>query len=185
MDFASYQKLIEQNKKGGDENVCARFYDKAVKTEQTSRNGMPVFKTVCYCEIRIRDNTTEIYDQPADEDKKKRFPIEYARYQLSKKQAENGTPLEQFAFLTAAEIETCRYRGILTIEKLSELTTEQATKLGVSDVVSKAKLFIEGNSKIKKIMDAVQTEKALKAEIKLLKDENAKLKQKLKGRKKA
>ena len=108
MDFEAYQKLIEQSKYKNEDNIVARFYDRAVKTGITDKTGLPEFKTVCYCEIRIRDNTTEVYDQPADNEKCARFPAEYARYKLSKKQAKTGMPLEQVAFLTAAEIETCK-----------------------------------------------------------------------------
>ena len=91
MDFAMFEKFA--NNSGSEEGVAARFYDRAVKTGEVGENGLPKFKLVCFCEIRIKDNTSEIYDQPASEEKIRRFPAEYARYQLGKKQVVDGTPL--------------------------------------------------------------------------------------------
>ena len=95
MDFAIYQNLINQNKHRQDNSLSVRFYDKSIKTDKLNDNGIPVFKSVCYCEIRIKDNTTEIYDQPATKDKIERFPIEYARYQMMKEKTIRGTALLQ------------------------------------------------------------------------------------------
>lgn len=153
MDFATYQNLIEQNKSRRCDSLVARFYDRPVKTEDFDANGMPVFKTVCYCEIRIKDNTTEVFDQPATEEKIARFPVEYARYQLSRKQIENGTPLEQFAFLTLSEIEACKYRGIFTIEALADLSDSHARDLGITEERLLAQRFLAGNRKIKQALD--------------------------------
>ena len=61
MDFAMFEKFA--NNSGSEEGVAARFYDRAVKTGEVGENGLPKFKLVCFCEIRIKDNTSEIYDQ--------------------------------------------------------------------------------------------------------------------------
>lgn len=184
MDFEAYQKLIEQNKHKNEDNIAARFYDKVIKTGITDKTGLPEFKTVCYCEIRIRDNTTEIYDQPADDEKYARFPAEYARYKLSKKQAGTGMPLEQVAFLTAAEIESCKYRGILTVEDLAAAGNDHAADLGLSAEAAKARLFVENNSKIKQGIDTMRSIKEYQNRIKVLEEEISRLKQAKKGRKK-
>ena len=78
MDFTTFEKVASG--KNSEEGIVARFYDRAVKTGVLSADGLPKFKNVCFCEVRIKDNMSEIYDQPADEDKIKRFPVEYARY---------------------------------------------------------------------------------------------------------
>lgn len=184
MDFAAYQRLIEQNKHKSEDNVFARFYDRVVKTDEITKTGLPVFKTVCYCEIRIKDNTTEIYDQPATEEKYKRFPIEYAQYQLSRKKAEKGTPLEQFAFLTAAEIVSCKYRGIFTVEDLAALDIEHAKELGLIKESTQARLFMGKSSEIKQSIDAAQLIESYKNKIAELEAEIESLKKAKKGRKK-
>lgn len=141
MDFATFEKIAKNV--NPEEGVFARFYDRAVKTGKLSDNGLPKFKNVCFCEIRIKDNNSEVYDQPASEDKIRRFPVEYARYQMSKKQAETGTPIEQFAFLSIAEIETLKTRGIFTVEALAQIPVERALELGVEDEKALAGKFLE------------------------------------------
>ena len=176
MDFATYQNLIQQSKNGTDDNVIAKFYDRSVKTDKMDDNGLPLFKTVCYCEIRIKDNTTEIFDQPATQDKKERFPIEYARYELNKKQTENGTPLEQFAFLDVSEIDSCKYRGIFTVEALAELSEQHASELGLSKECKYAQSFVAANKKMKEIVDCDRNTERLKQKIAQLENELQELK---------
>lgn len=141
MDFATFERIAKNTV--SEEGVCARFYDRAVKSDTLDKNGLPVFDNVCYVEIRFKDNSAEIFDQPATEDKIKRFPAEYARYQLARKQISEGKPLEQFAFLTAAEIETLKARGIFTVEALAALSGEKAGELDVEKERDLAVKFIE------------------------------------------
>ena len=68
--------------------------------------------------------------------------MEYARYQLSKKQVQKGTPLEQFAFLTSAEIESLKIRGIFTVEALAELDKDKAVQLEITREQELAKKFL-------------------------------------------
>ena len=158
MDFATYQNLINQNKHRTEDNIVARFYDRNIKTTKLDEKGLPIFKTVCYCEIRIKDNTTEIFDQPSTTDKINRFPIEYARYQLSKKQTKSGTPLEQFAFLNVNEIETCKHHGIFTIESLAGLSPNHIKKLNLEVECLAARQFLKNAAKLK---DAITLEKQI------------------------
>ena len=171
MDFEIFQNLINQNKSKKEEGIAARFYDRTVKTGQYNQDGLPVFKTICYCEIKIKDNTTEIFDQPATQDKIERFPLEYARYQMSKKQVQKGTPLEQFAFLTVAEIEACKYRGIFTIEALSEMSNEHTKNLGLLKERELARQFIENNRSAKQKIDIEALRQSYEQKIGELKSE--------------
>ena len=169
MDFATYHNLINQNKHRQDNSLSVRFYDKAVKTDKLNDDGIPVFKSVCYCEIRIKDNTTEVFDQPATKDKIDRFPIEYARYQLSKQKSTNGTPLEMFAFLSAAEIDMCKYRGIFSVEDFANISQEQAKSLQLEKEWTLAQKFILSGKAIKKIIDIEDLEEKYKSQIDKLK----------------
>ena len=141
MDFALFQRAAAGAE--DERNVAARFYDKAVKTGQTAENGMPIFKNVTYVEIRLKDNSTEVFNQPASAEKKKRFPREYALYQMAKEKKKNGTPLEQFAFLTAAELETCQNRGIFTVEELAALEADKVQLLGLQNEHDLARMFMQ------------------------------------------
>lgn len=142
MDFAAFEKMAHEG--ASEEGVAARFYDRVVKTEELGENGLPKFETVCFCEIRIRDNNCEVYDQPATADKIRRFPAEYARYRAARKQVAEGTPLEQFAFLSAAEVESLKIHGIFTVEALAALAEDKAAQCGVSAEKELAEKFLAG-----------------------------------------
>lgn len=171
MDFALFQQVI--GAKEIEKNVAARFYDKAVKTSEVSANGLPIFKNVTYIEIRLKDNNTEVFNQPATAEKIRRFPQEYALYQLSKKQAENGTPLEQFAFLTAAEIATCKSRGVFTVETLAGLDFDKVQSLGLQDEHVLAQMFLEKSENNKMLDDFAKKELEYEREIESLREQLA------------
>ena len=138
MDFKLFDKIAQNT--NPEDGIVARFYDRSVKTEEVTKDGFPFFQNICFVEIRIKDNTSEIYDQPATPDKIKRFPVAYARYQLMKKQVKEGTPLEQFAFLTAGEVESLKIRGIFTVEALAGLEEEKAAIASdIRDIFAEAK----------------------------------------------
>ena len=144
MDFSLFDKIAQNT--NPEDGIVARFYDRSVKTEEVTKDGFPVFKNVCFVEIRIKDNPSEIYDQPATKEKIERFPAAYARYQLMKKQIKEGTPLEQFAFLTAGEIESLKIRGIFTVEALAELDEEKAVQLEIGRERELAQKFLAASA---------------------------------------
>lgn len=146
MDFNSFNNFAVHNH--SEEGIAARFYDRTVKTAKLDNHGFPIFEEVCFCEIRLKDNLSEVFDQPATEDKKRRFSAEYAHYLQARKQVQIGTPLEQFAFLSKPEVEALKVRGIYSIEALSELDDAKAADLGVTkerDLAQKFKQQAEGN----------------------------------------
>lgn len=140
-DFMTFKTLIDNAQT--EKDVVARFYDRSVKTDDVNQQtGLPIFKNVCYVEIRIKNNNTDIFNQPATPEKMARFPVEYNRYLSAKKECKEGTPLEHFSFLTTAQIDTLKYHGILSVEQLSSLQSEQAVDLGVLSEFESAKRFV-------------------------------------------
>ena len=147
-------------------NVFAKFYDRVVKTDEVDKKtGLPVFKEVCFVEIRLKNNTTDIVDQPATEEKKQRFKKEYELYLQSKEELKEGTALSLFAFLTPLEIETLKVRGIFSLEDFSKMTKNQAEDLGLVKEWEKADEFLKLYKN--------------QADIKKLKEELNKMKEKL------
>ncbi|MBO6289804.1 MAG: hypothetical protein J6N45_05720 [Alphaproteobacteria bacterium] len=178
MDFALFQQVTTGN--DDERNVAARFYDKAVKTGQVADNGMPIFKDVTYIEIRLKDNSTEVFNQPATEEKIKRFPREYALYKLAKEKKKEGTPLEQFAFLTASELETCQSRGIFTVEDLASLAQDKVQFLGLQNENELAKKFMQNAKDNSTLAEMVRKEKEYLHQIADLKEQIQNLQQAVK-----
>lgn len=169
MDFAMFRQVADN--KSDESNVRARFYDKAVKTDKITINGLPIFKNVTYVEIKLKDNSTEVFNQPASAEKIRRFPREYMMYQNAKKQIAQGTPLEQFAFLSAAELETCRSRGIFTVEALAELSAEKVQSLSLQNEHQLANLFLQNAQNNNQIAQFVQKEAEYKTKIEKLQEQ--------------
>lgn len=172
-DFNLFQSMLNNQK--SEDGVFAEFYDKTLKTDEFTDKGLPVFKSKTYIKIRLRDNN-DVYDQPANDENIRRFPVEYNRYLLNKKEIEKGTPLNQFSFLTVAQLDICNFRGIFTVERLANLTDEQASSLGLSEEKDLALKFIDVSKNNSVIADFEKKEKAYKAEIKKLKAEIERLK---------
>ena len=170
-DFAAFQDLL--NKSQREEGVFARFYDRSVKTGNLTKDGLPEFEDRTFVEIRIKDNNCDVYDQPADAEKINRFPVEYNRYLLAKKQKEKGSPLEQFAFLTAAQIDSLKVRGIFTVEALAGIDESKAADLNIVSERELAVRFLQNAKGNGALVEFEKKEAAYKAEI-------AKLKEKIK-----
>lgn len=174
MDFITFQNMVQNH--NPQDGIAARFYDKAIKTDNISKDGLPIFINRCFVEIRIKDNNDEVFDQPATADKIHRFPVEYARYQLGKKQVATGTPLEQFAFLTAAEIESLKVRGIFTVEALAQLDEQKASQLDIEKERDLAKKFLANAKNNQALLQWQKKEESYKAEIEALQQELENLK---------
>ena len=173
MDLALFRQVVDNAEV--NHNVMARFYDKAVKTEKVTDKGLPVFKNVTYVEIRLKDNNTEVFNQPATQEKIRRFPREYAIYKMAQNEVKDGTPLEQFAFLSAAELATCKNRGIFTVEDLADLTVEKMKDLGLENECQLARHFMANAHNNGVVSELARKEKEYQEQIEVLKTENMSL----------
>lgn len=177
-DFSLFNSFINGGQR--ERNVFARFYDRTIKTDKiNAKTNLPIFEDVCFVEIRMKDNNTDIYDQPATPEKIRRFPQEYQLYLTAKKQVETGTPLEQFAFLTGSQVATLKCHGVFTIEALSALTQEQAVSIGLDAERERALSFIKLSENNFKIDAFVKKENEYKKEISALKKQIEELKKQI------
>lgn len=180
-DFMMFQNYL-QNKK--EQGVFARFYDNYEKTGKILENGLPEFRCVTYIEIRVAGDIDSPVRRATQEDMM-RFPNEYNFYKAKQQKLSEGTPLNQFAFMTPAQIENCNLRGVFTVEALAGLDDEKALALSILEEASLAKKFLEfsknnsavaeSEKKIEKLQGEIEK---LKEQIAVLKDENKKLKEK-------
>lgn len=167
-DFAIFNNMLQR--RGREEGVFARFYPKFVKTGVVLENGLPEYKEKLYIEIRTR-GCSDIIDRAADDNDLRRFAQEYAFYQVKKEKMKNGTPLNQFAFLNAQQIEACDIRGVCTVEDLAAISDEQAKALNLTDEKQCAVKFLE-MSKDNAVIKRYEEENArLKEKIAKLEDE--------------
>ena len=166
MDDSAFYSFVEKK----DTGDFARFYDKFEKTSEFNENGLPVFANRTRIEIRVRDSH-DVVDARATDEHKRRFPQEYALYLAKKEKTRNGTPLSMFAFLNAAQVQCCEFRGIFTVEELAALDEMKASEIGLLDEMKLAQEFIKVSSNNKELAEVTQENKRLKAEIERLKEQ--------------
>ena len=163
-------------------NVFARFYDRTIKTNEINpETGLPEFKEVCYCEIRIKNNTTDIVDQPATDEKKQIFFKEYQHYLLAKEKEQAGTKLSLFAHLSAKDIEMLKSRGIFTVEDFNALSKEKAESLNLLAEWQKTSDFLSVYKNMAVLEKLRAENKKLQKEIKALKAKELENKSTTKG----
>jgi hypothetical protein len=103
-------------------------FDTKVVRKDTAEG--PVFKEVDYIRIAIPgDRSTEIH-RPVEDDDKRRFAARWKHYEATKTNPVNGQPLTEWPAISRAEVETCHYHGVRSIEELAALTEERARGLG-------------------------------------------------------
>lgn len=154
-----------RNEKG----VFARFYDKFVKTGAMLENGLPEYKEKLYIEIKTR-GSADVVNRLAENSDFRRFPREYNFYLTKKEKMKDGTPLNQFAFLNAQQVETCDMRGILTVEDLAALSDEKAKELNLINEKKCAVRFLEVSKDNAVIAKYEAENAALKEKIAALED---------------
>lgn len=126
------------------------FYQKAViNNYKTNQAGVPVFEDKDFIRIRTGDKNF-IYDQPVNDQMKARYAKEYANYKQGKLTPLIGTPLDEWAQISASQVETLKYHGLRTVEELSTLTDAALQSLGMGyfEIRKKALKFVESKKDV-------------------------------------
>lgn len=175
-DFLIFQSFLNGEKT--EKGVVASFYNKFVRTGRFLENGLPEFSRKVFIKIRVVNSIDEV-DRPAEDADIHRFAREYALFKIkNENNMNNGTPLNQFAFLSPAQIECCEFRNVFTIEDLIALEDDKASTLGLFNEKEAAKKFLEASKNNKMISDFENKIHFLESEIVRLKEENEILKAK-------
>lgn len=117
-----------------DSALHVRFYSRPIQNPfRTQKEGHPIFEDVDYVEIHTPGNQLNIIDTPVRPDHKVRFPLQWAHYQNThgKDAKVVGTPVNQWPLLTAAQGETVKALGFVTVEQVAFASDEQIQKIGM------------------------------------------------------
>lgn len=117
------------------------FREEPVLDEEKSREeGRPIFKMVEYVRIQSPGERDNINDRQVLEWDKRRFANFYEHWKKTKTNRSDGTPLETWAVMSAAQVEELKFFHIHTIEDLAALSDDKAMKFrGIMDWKQKAK----------------------------------------------
>ncbi len=117
-----------------DSVMVAKFYKRAIFQPFKSKvEGRQIFEDVLYVEYYAAGSTLHKMDVPAQEYHKQRFSKQWAYYQAgnTKDSREIGTPLEQWAILSPADVENMRAVKFYTIENVAGASDMQLQSLGM------------------------------------------------------
>jgi len=135
-----------RNPFAGDEKMPIKFHMGALEdSEETVKQGRPIFKDVEFITIFVSKDS--IVDRPVRDDDKQRFPRQYQGWKLTGASVPGaaGTPLENWAQISRAQVEEMKYFKVFTVEQLAEMPDSQVggSGMGVQRLKALAKAFVE------------------------------------------
>mgnify|MGYP003346621186 CR=1 FL=1 len=142
--------MYEQDFNNPDSRLNVKFYQRAIQNNfKTAMEGRPIMEMADFILIEVPgDQTLSIDTFAADEDKK-RFPIEWARYQNEKTDGDiEGTLLNDWPVLNAATAAELKHFKFYTVEQIANASDAQLNTIGMAAGMSpfalrdKAKAFL-------------------------------------------
>ena len=160
---------------GSDNNLIVEFYKRAVQNRtKTMAEGRPIFDEVDYVKILVPGDRNTTVDTRVDSRYQRRFPRQWAQFQMNESQALSGFPLREWPAITRAQAEELAHLNVYTVEQLSTLPDVYGSKLmGFHDLKRKAETYLAAakdnafvekvsaqNAELKVQLDATQQELA-------------------------
>lgn len=114
---------FEQGNNAGDQALLVKFFNKPVQDQAaTQEQGRPVFKDVCYVDIRTVGSKNGYVCRPARQDDKNRFPRHYKAFLDRVEMPLEGTPLAEWTLISRSQAEEMAYLGVKTVEQLASVS---------------------------------------------------------------
>lgn len=142
--------MYETDVNNPDSRLNVKFYQKAVQNNfKTANEGRPIMEMRDFVLIEVPGNNTLVIDTYAHEEHKKRFPIQWARYQNEKTDGDiEGTLLHDWPVLNSAVAAELKHFKFYTVEQIAQASDSQLNTLGMAAGMSpfalrdKAKAFL-------------------------------------------
>ena len=117
-----------------DSRLYVTFYKKPQENAfQSQINGRPIFEDVVFCRIIAPGDSLAIPDAPANEDDKRRFPLQWQHFLNTggNEETTSGTPLASWPLLTRSQVEELRSMKFFTVEQVANASDQQITRIGM------------------------------------------------------
>lgn len=133
---------------GQSKDLCIpRFYQRPVQNNfRSQKEGRPIFDEVDYVEILVPGNRGSVVDERVNDSHKARWPKFYDAFKQGQTLAETGTPLEEWAAISRAQVEELKHFNIRTVETLAALGDDalsRAIPMGGHSLRAKAQRTLE------------------------------------------
>jgi len=133
-----------------DSRLNVKFYQRAINNEfKSALEGRPIMEMRDFIIIEVPGDNLTVIDTFAVDEHKKRFPVQWARYQNEKTDGDvEGTLLHDWPILNAAVAAELKHFRFYTVEQIAEASDAQLNTLGMAAGMSplalrdKAKAFL-------------------------------------------
>ena len=133
-----------------DSRLNVKFYQRAINNEfKSALEGRPIMEMRDFIVIEVPGDNLTVIDTFAVDEHKKRFPVQWARYQNEKTDGDvEGTLLHDWPILNAAVAAELKHFRFYTVEQIAEASDAQLNTLGMAAGMSplalrdKAKAFL-------------------------------------------
>ena len=133
-----------------DSRLNVKFYQRAINNEfKSNLEGRPIMEMADFIIIEVPGDNLTVIDTFAVDEHKKRFPVQWARYQNEKTDGDiEGTLLHDWPILNAAVAAELKHFRFYTVEQIAEASDAQLNTLGMAAGMSplslrdKAKAFL-------------------------------------------
>jgi hypothetical protein len=133
-----------------DSRLNVKFYQRAINNEfKSNLEGRPIMEMADFVVIEVPGDNLTVIDTFAVDEHKKRFPVQWARYQNEKTDGDiEGTLLHDWPILNAAVAAELKHFRFYTVEQIAAASDAQLNTLGMAAGMSplslrdKAKAFL-------------------------------------------
>lgn len=156
-----------------DSCLGVRFFLHPILDERrSSEEGRPIYQEIEMVEILI-PGSKDITHRKVNDDFKRRFSAQYESFKKTSENKIDGTPLNQFPFISASERKELEYFNIFTGEQLANMPDGNIDKIGVNgrDLIKKVKAYMELAKDTSVLGRMTDENEHLKREMQLLKEQ--------------
>lgn len=108
---------------GTDEGLHVTFYTKAeINNAESKKHGRPIAHDKVFCKIVTPGDALSVWDQPARDVDKERFPRQWEAFQRGQEMSEDGTPLEMWTRMTPSKVLAYKAANIFTVEAVANIS---------------------------------------------------------------
>ncbi|MGI9143782.1 MAG: hypothetical protein ACR2IJ_11395 [Fluviibacter sp.] len=117
-----------------DSRLNVKFYQRAISNEfKSALEGRPIMEMADFVLIEVPGDNLTVIDTFAVDEHKKRFPIQWARYQNEKTDGDiEGTLLHDWPVLNAASAAELKHFRFYTVEQIAQASDAQLNTLGMA-----------------------------------------------------
>lgn len=162
-----------------DSRLVVRFYmDKEKNNFKSELEGRPIWEDRDFVEIFVPGDANTIIKTFANEDHKRRFPVQWARYVNSQEKGkEEGTPIEDWPLIAGSPstVENLRSLKFYTVESIATAADSQIQRVGMAAGMSPY-AFRDRAAKFLKLAKDESSSAHQEEKLKQLEEENARIK---------